>query len=270
MSKLLKDDCDKFIDNSISITLRIVCIVVALCFVVYACDASVQKFSHIDITNYPESIDYGLLSAKQIETFDSILDAVKNEKSIISRPAHSNKEWYEILTQLGLYFGTIERIEYLISWNKDSVNLNLSLFKELADNKIIIDARIDEAVSTLREGSDWYKLWQISNYISAKITYDLEYRETIDALNGKGVCSSYTMLFYKMATRLGIKAYTCYGYTPKGYHTWNMVEIDGKYVYYDITFYDSDVHRVEYIYSESSWIEKFQINNRWCADLEGE
>lgn len=219
--------------------------------------------SHVDIESYSNFNDYGILSDKQIETFNDILNAIKDEEPVINCPAYFTKEQQEISTQLGLYFGTTEKIEDLIHWNYNSADLNLSMFNELLNKKNIIDARVDEAISTLIEGSDEYKLWQISNYISAKITYTNGYRDIIDALNGKGVCNSYSMLFYKMVTRLGMQSYICYGYVGDEYHAWNVVELDGQYVYFDITWYDNIIHDVKYIFGRSSWNRDFQINNQW-------
>jgi hypothetical protein len=226
-----------------------------------------NSIPHINIDGYVESIDYGILSDEQIKTFDDILYAAENNNSIVSCPAYSSEEQHEILTQLGLYFGTTEDIEHLICWNDDGASLNLSMFNEFLNQKIIIDARIDEAVSTLIEGSDKYKLWQISNYISKKMTYTNDCRDTITALNGEGVCSSYSMLFYKMATRVGINAYICYGYADEEYHAWNVVELNGEYIYYDITWYDNIIYDIKYIFGKSSWDRNFQINNIWAIDL---
>jgi hypothetical protein len=222
-----------------------------------------QSAPHVNIENYIESIDYGILSDKQVETFNNILNAIENEDLVIGCPTYSNKEWHEILTQLGLYFGTTEKLESLIYWNDNYAKLNLDMFKSISNQKIIIDARVDEALSTLIEGPDRYKLWQISNYISKKITYTNGYRDTITALNGKGVCNSYSMLFYKMATRLGIKTYICYGYAGNDYHAWNMVELNGEHLYYDITWYDNIMFDIRYISSRHSWNRNYQINNKW-------
>lgn len=242
-------------------------IVLILCIVLFIGDALIQSVPHIDIEEYEENIDYGILSNKQIETFNNIIYAAQNEESVVNCPIYTNKERHEIVTQLGMYFGSVEEIGDLVYWSGDNANLNLGMFKKLLDQKIIIDERVNEAVSTLMEGSDEYKLWQISNYISAKIVYTEGFRSTITALNGKGVCNSYAMLFYKMATRLGIKSYICYGYAGDGYHVWNMVELNGKHIHYDITWYDNTVHDIRYIHNKSSWNRNFQINNKWSTDL---
>lgn len=257
----------KYRTKIVDVFQTIIFIISILYIVFFVCDASIKSIPHVNIENYPESIDYGILSEEQIKTFNEILDAVENDRSSISCPAYSAKEQHEVLTQLGLYYGTTENIERLIHWDRDSASLEPRMFKELAAQKVIIDARVDEAVSTLIEGSDRYKLWQISNYISRKITYTDGCRDTVGALNGQGVCSSYAMLFYKMATRVGIKAYTCYGYAGEEYHAWNMVELDGECVHYDITWYDSIIHDIRYIDNKTSWNRKFQINNKWSTDL---
>lgn len=228
---------------------------------------SVNYMPHVNPANYPEHIDYGILSDEQIETFNDILYAVEHEESVVECPIYTDREQHEISTQLGLHFGTIEGVEELIRWNNDSANLSLDMFKLLSNQKIIVDSRIDEAVSTMMEGSDEFKLWQISNYISKKMTYTDVYRNTIAMLNGEGVCSAYAILFYKMATRVGIETYICCGYANEIYHAWNMVELDGECLYYDITWYDDFVRDIRYVFSRSSWDRYYQINNVWVTDL---
>lgn len=223
---------------------------------------------YVDIDDYPEYIDYGILSNEQIDTFNDILDAIANEERMIGCPVYSVQEQNEITTQLGLYLGDLEEVEELIFWNVDTAVLNLDLLQLLYNRKIIIDSRIDEAICTLKEGSNKYKLRQISKYISKRVTYIDNYRETIDALNGKGVCVSYSMLFYKMAARLGIKTYICLGYAGGGYHAWNMVEINGECLYYDVTWYDGIILDWKYISSKTSWNRNYQINNIWLTNLE--
>lgn len=242
-------------------------IIYLLCMTIFVCGVLINLMPRVNIENYEVSTDYGVLSDKQVQTFNDILNAIENNKSLIDCPVYSTQEQHEISTQLGLYFGTTENITRFIDWESNNAALNLSMLKELLAQKKIIDTRIDEAVSTLKEGSDRYKLWQISNYISRKITYTDGQRDTITALNGRGVCNSYSMLFYKMATRIGIKTYICYGYANDGYHSWNMVELNGERLFYDVTWYDDIIYNIRYIHNTSSWNRGFQINNKWSTDL---
>lgn len=255
------------LDKFLKITL-IILILCVLCIASMLGIEMIKSRPHVDVEDYPTNIDYGILSEEQIETFDRIIYAAASDESVISCPVFSTKERHEIVTQLGLYFGDTEDIWDLVAWTDNRAILKLEEFKELFDQKIVIDARIDEAVSTLTEGSDAYKLWQISEYVSAKLVYTDDLRDPIAALNGKGLCGSYAMLFYKMSTRLRIPSYVCYGYTSNGvYHAWNAVELDGEYTYYDVTFYDQTLPGIRYISSKTSWDRTFQLNNRWSTDL---
>lgn len=228
----------------------------------------IRELTHINIENYPVSTDYGILSEKQRATFDDILEAYKNGESKITTSVYSEKEQHEIITQLGIHFGDTEDSWDLVQWTGDEAILDLSKFETLSHQKIIIDARIDEALSTLIEGSDRYKVRQIVRYISQRMVFSNGFRNPIDALNGRGICESYAMLFYKMTFRLGIAGYICYGYTESGgYHAWNTVALDGEFLYFDITWHDAYVYDRRYIFSKNSWDRIFLLNNRWAIDL---
>lgn len=257
----------KFLSIICDILMPICVVFIILCATLFVRGAILHHVKYIDIQDYSVSIDYGVLSQKQIDVFDKIIDAVENKQSVVCIPTLSSKEKHQIFTQLGLYYGSVDDMWDAIYWTSNKATLNIELLEELYNNKLIIDARIDEAVSTLKEGSDKYKLWQISNYISKRITYDNEYRGTINALNGRGVCHEYAILFYKMATRIGIKTYVCYGYAGE-YHAWNMVDIDGEFLFYDVTWFDDGTRNFLYIHRKSSWDRTFQLNNVWSMDLE--
>lgn len=259
--KYSKNNID-IIDPLLKCTLIVCVMFLTLIFI----DISIKtvESNHVNIENYSESVDYGILSQKQIEIFDKIICAVENKDKVVHCSLLSSVEKQEILTQLGLYYGDINKLGFFADvWNDNKIILNLELLQQLSENKAIIDARVDEAVSSLIEGSDKFKLWQISNYITARIEYTKNHRDTISALNGKGVCGAYAVLFYKMATRIGIETYICYGYVEDSYHAWNMVDLGGEYVYYDITWYDKTVHDVRYIYNKSTWGRSLKINNAW-------
>ena len=80
------------------------------------------------------------------------------------------------------------------------------------------------------------------------------------------MCGAYSMLFYKMATRMGIKAFICYGEADngfyKGYHAWNMVEIGKRTYFYDVTWYDTFPRMPKYIHSETSWGREYTLNKK--------
>jgi hypothetical protein len=221
-----------------------------------------QAIHQIDIREYPVTEDRGILSDEQLEVFHKILRAVDNHTDTIKHNGLTKEERCEIVEHIGLYYGSMEGVYELVAWGEETATLDLDLFIKFSDEKKIIDARVDEAVSSLYEGSDRFKLWQISNYISKRIEYTDGVRDTLDGLNGQGVCATYSMLFYKMATRLGIQTYKCYGYADGAYHSWNMVELDGERFYYDITYYDNIVHDLRYLHSKTTWRRDVRINSR--------
>ena len=235
---------------------RICCLAAALiCFLAalaISVDLLIQRLPHVELVEIP-AVDYGTMDSQERAVFDAILAAAEAGEGTIQCPELSAEEQREIITHLGLYFGSMEGVSGLVTWWDGYAALDPGLFEQFAAQKAVIDARIDEAVSGLIDGSDRWLLWQIYNYIAAKIEYTDGVRDTIDGLNGKGVCATYAMLFYKMATRAGIQAYLCYGYTGDVYHCWSAAELDGRLYYYDVTWYDSTVHDLRYLHSRSPW-----------------
>ena len=216
---------------------------------------------NIRITDYPESIDMGTMTPAEQKLFMDILDAVSTQ--IDRLPYGEDVNLYRILTHLGMHYGSEERLNQFFVWTTSELWLNLDVFAEYERNKVLVDARVDEMLSMLKEGSDRFKLFQIAAYIAERIEYDESFREPLDGLNGNGVCSTYAMLFYKAASRLGIPTYICYGYACGEYHAWNMVELDGETYFYDVTWFDSEVYDFTYLHNPDSWGRDYALNDLW-------
>lgn len=221
------------------------------------------QMPNIRLADYPETLDMGTMTAEEQKLFLDILDAV--EKGIDKVPYGGNVNLYRILNHLGMHYGSEEQMHRLFAWTETELLLRLDVFAQHEQNKVVIDARVDEMLSMLKEGSDSFKLFQISAYLAERIVYDSEFREPVDGLNGNGVCATYAMLFYKAASRLGIPTYICYGYTGKEYHAWNMVQLDGETYFYDVTWFDSEVYDFLYLHSPTSWDRDYAANDCWEA-----
>lgn len=237
---------------------RISCLLTAALFFCALVRNETQSF--VNLADYPVAEDTGLLTDKQLEVFHSILDGAENDSETVPVPPMTKQERREIICHLGLHFGSMEGISGLVSWGEGTAALNLDLFRQFAKEKSVIDARVDEAVAALHEGSDRYKLWQICRYLADRIDYTEGVRDTVDGLNGQGVCVTYAMLFYKMATRLGIQTYICYGYTENAYHAWNMVELNGVQYFYDPTWFDNLVSDLRFAHSRTPWGREYILN----------
>ena len=220
---------------------------------------------YVNPSAYPVTEDTGVLTERQLDVFHGILDAAEAGTETVSIPPMTGEEQREIATHMGLYYGSMEGVSGLVTWGEDTATLNLELFRQFVEQKAVIDARVDEALSNIYEGSDRFKLWQICQYLANRIDYTDGVRDTIDGLNGQGVCCTYSMLFYKMSTRIGIQTYICYGFTddsPDSYHAWNMVSLDGKQYFYDPTWYDNIVSDFRYVHSETPWGRSCTINRK--------
>ncbi|WEK54436.1 MAG: transglutaminase domain-containing protein [Candidatus Cohnella colombiensis] len=93
--------------------------------------------------------------------------------------------------------------------------------------------------------TDEQKVKVIHDYVVTHIVYG-GLRDTVGgeaalyALEtGGGTCSHYTSLFHYMATRASITTYPLQGTTYIGRHAWNIVQLNGKWVFVDTTFDDS-------------------------------
>lgn len=215
----------------------------------------------IKIADYEKSNALGILNEDEQKLFLDILEAVDKGETEVHYQGDIN--YYNVLTHLAMYYGSEERVTEFFSWSESKIYLNQETFDWYKLNKVIIESRVDEMLSMLKEGSDEFKLFQISAYLAERIFYDLDFREPLDGLNGKGVCSTYAMLFYKAASRIGIETYICYGYIEGEYHAWNMVRLDDEYYFYDITWFDGGIYDFSYLHSPSGWDRQYTINNVW-------
>lgn len=219
------------------------------------------EMPNIRVADYPETLDMGTMTAEEQKLFLDILNAVENQ--IDKVPYSGNVNLYRILNHLGMHYGSEEWMHKLFAWTETEIILRLDVFSRHEQNKVVIDARVEELLSTLKEGSDRFKLFQIAACLAERIEYDGEFREPVDGLNGNGVCATYAMLFYKAASRLGIQTCICYGYAGGEYHAWNMVELNGETYFYDVTWFDADVYDFSYLHSGASWDRDYVLNNIW-------
>lgn len=136
---------------------------------------------------------------------------------------------------------TKDLIDYL---NSKNINHNLSI------THVVINEKIDEIIDEIifDDMSENEKLVAITLYVKNHIKYDTEsllydnkdkinlynQRQLYYALMGSGVCIQYTALTNALCSKAGIKC----NYIKDLYHAWNIVCIDDKYYYVDITNID--------------------------------
>ena len=236
----------------------------------------------IDLADYPVQIDYGTLNSQQREAVDSILASCEAGYDTAEIPEMSQAEFDELETFFELYFGfclgdkfgdrlLVENIarfrrkcDYRTGEYQLYAKINLDIYEQLKAHKDELDALVDAALSTLNEGTTEYKLKQIARYIANHGRYKFSYHTNnpLDLVDGGARCGAYSMLFYKMACRLGIKSYCCVGYVFTFCHAWNMVEIDGEHYFYDVTNYDMSGRLPWFLHSKTNWGREYKLNER--------
>ena len=114
------------------------------------------------------------------------------------------------------------------------------------------DAKVDEVIRSLEldDKSDYEKLVAIHGWLCDNVEYDSDggsniRRTAYDALvNGKAVCQGYSNALYRLLLEAGVDNRIIFGdgVEDNGVtmsHTWNIVDLYGKYYYVDATWDDS-------------------------------
>ena len=224
-----------------------------------------KRADKINLCEYQTSVDYGDLNAEQIAVMNDILSCSTTGETVIKHNLSRDEFESGVLSYLALYFGSSWQFRNVALYRTGYAEVNLELLRTLEQEKIVIDAKIDNIVSEMYEGTDEFKLLQISNYLATTMQYSYAFAdiEPLSGLAGKGCCITYSILFYKMAMRIGIKTYICVGEVYNGLrvasHAWNMVVLDGEKYFYDVTWYDTIIPNPWYLHSKTGWGRNYTL-----------
>ena len=128
-------------------------------------------------------------------------------------------------------------------------------------------AEICEKLSLERK-TDYEKLVAIYNYICKNTEYepaedDSNIRRTAYGalVDGKAVCQGYSLALYRLLLEAGIDNRIIYGKGMQpdgreGSHTWNIVDLYGKYYYVDVTWDDATHGRDYFLRTAGDGFEK--------------
>lgn len=129
----------------------------------------------------------------------------------------------------------------------------------------------DAAITKATELSDAKdQLAAIYSYLVSNVKYDYNkihslapgYLPNIEDTfaSGRGICYDFAALFASMLRSQGIPTKLVMGYTPNavGYHAWNEVFVDGKWIVIDIT-YDSQMKEKGLPYSMIKTTSTYQV-----------
>lgn len=210
----------------------------------------------IDLADYPRpGVDYGTLGGPGVDI-----------------PQLSQAEFDAVIAHIGLHFGN-GACKNIALKRGNRAAINLEIYRQAVAHKEKLDAQVETALSVLWECSAVDKLKQVANYIAANCKYKTGSNDPLALFGDGGMCGAYSMLFYKMATRLGIPAYICYGYASNGVytgaHAWNRVDLEDGPRYYDITFYDSGCRSGKWLGSRDGWGREHCLNDKSALQKRG-
>lgn len=195
--------------------------------------------------------DYGTLTAAEQGVFRDILSAVEAGETVVY--CEEEPDRHRLMTHLAMYYGQLYDFGGMYVTVNGNIHLNLTEFEALMENRHRLTEAVQKAAKHIWQGSERFKLFQIARYIVKNYAYSDHFR-----------CGDYAVLFYHIANSLGIEAYICFGYAGDGYHAWNMVVLNGKPYYYDLTFYDS-TRSVGYLHSDDQWGRVSALNDIWAG-----
>lgn len=201
----------------------------------------------VNPAEYPERIDYGTMTIAEQDAFNAIVSAAAEGQAVVRCDWDVNHD--RIKTHLGLYFGTVKGVGRLYTVVNGNIHLNRKAVPAFAQKRMEVQQMVDEALPRIREGTDRYKLKQIADYIADRCSYTEDF-----------LCADYAILFYKIASRLGIECYLCFGYAGDDLHVWNYA--GGRY--WDVTHFDS-TGQWKYIGSRTAWGRQYAKNDLWAC-----
>ena len=127
-----------------------------------------------------------------------------------------------------------------------------------AAEEAAVTNKVNEVYKSLQlDGKSSYdKLKAIHDYIIDHVEYDydnykndaylVKHATYSAAITGKTVCQGYATYFYRLANKAGIECRVVDGTGNGGGHAWNLVKIDGKYYFVDVTWDDGNYDKYTY------------------------
>ncbi|XID92371.1 transglutaminase domain-containing protein [Paenibacillaceae bacterium WGS1546] len=120
------------------------------------------------------------------------------------------------------------------------------------------------------EMNDHRKVKTIHDWIVANLAYDtaLVSHSAYDGLvDGRTVCQGYALLTYEMMRQAGIPVRIVEGTSRDSAHTWNLVQIDGRWYHLDTTWNDPvpDTAGKVYYHYYNLTDEQIRADHQWDA-----
>lgn len=262
--------------------------------VTHAHDLSVETM-HVD-NYHAEATSKTPVFTNEAKAIRYVRDQLKQRSSSITlNYAFTSDEYdkisslvYSIINKAEEYTGIDNEGDYIVynvySWE---MNGNISYQENSYNGKYIytityfnadgdiaaaeeaaVTNKVNEVYKSLQlDGKSSYdKLKAIHDYIIDNVEYDydnyqnnaylVKHATYSAAITGKTVCQGYATYFYRLANKAGIECRVVDGTGNGGGHAWNLVKIDGKYYYVDVTWDDGSYDKYAYFLKGSETFDQ--------------
>lgn len=152
------------------------------------------------------------------------------------------------------------------------IEYDISYFDD-ADQEAETDEKVSEIIDGLEldDASDYEKICAVYDYICANVEYeaaedDSNIRRTAYGalVEGKAVCQGYSVSLYRLLLEAGIDNRIIHGEGipdtgESNAHTWNIVKLDGKYYYMDVTWGDAMIGNENFLRPAGAGFEEEHV-----------
>ena len=226
------------------------------------------------------------LTEAQQTAYDYILSKVETMKTPISLnklPMHMDYDefflvWYSVLVdnpQLFMVAGDQDIGEF--KYFRDGAVRSFSVYycvdkSDLPALKEVYEDAITEALKVIDPYmTDYQKELALHDWLCRHTRYDYQIRQISQRsysgiVDGLAICEGYSESFTELMHRAGIETATVYGWVlpeeqfDNNSHAWNIVCIDGRWYYTDVTWDDTKPIRYKYFNVTTSQISADHVN----------
>lgn len=230
-----------------------------------------------DMLNRKKSITVKYLGKSQITEaqVEKIFDLAFKETDSPIEGDYLNFAWKHLAYKTDGAIKTVDGTKYYLF----DITYSLTYYTTKAQEEELGEEinRIIKSFGFNENTTQRQKLDRIYTYIANNVAYDyehlnnesylLQYTAYAALINKTAVCEGYAALLYRMAKECGINAriITGSGNTARdSNHAWNIVELNGKYYYVDVTW-DSELIEFEYYLRGSTGFYEHTVNEKFLT-----
>ena len=146
--------------------------------------------------------------------------------------------FFEDLSDIDAYvIGGVDSIEVRYAKESDSAVAFCIQYRTTLQQERYVDRKVRKLTRKVRSQRRIRRIQWGRRYLITHMRYDRRYYTAYDAFyRGKGNCMAYSYAFVRLMQELEVPCI----YVSNEEHAWNMVRVDGRWYYVDITWEETD------------------------------